>query len=73
LILAGAITVSSLSILAMQPNSIENVSSGEGSAIAIGLFSGVVYFILFFWQIFSARGLAKKYNNLARTLGTEPW
>jgi TM2 domain-containing membrane protein YozV len=73
LILAGAIMGSSLSILAMQSNSIENESSGEGSAIAIGLFSGVVYFILFIWQIFSARGLAKKYNSLARTLGTEPW
>jgi hypothetical protein len=72
-ILAGSITVSSLSILAMQSNSIENESSGEGAAIAIGLFSGTVYFILFIWQIFSAIALTKKYNSLARTLGTEPW
>jgi predicted RNA-binding Zn-ribbon protein involved in translation (DUF1610 family) len=72
-ILAGSVAVSSISILAMQSNSIGNESSGGGFAIAIGLFSGVVYFILFIWQIFSARGLAKKYNSLSRTLGKEPW
>lgn len=33
----------------------------------------VGYFVLFVWQIFNARNLAKKFNQTVRTTGKEPW
>ena len=35
---------------------------------------GIAYFVLWIWQIFNARKLAKKFNELVRTNGgKEPW
>jgi TM2 domain-containing membrane protein YozV len=39
----------------------------------IALIFSIGYLILFIWQIFSARNLAKKFNELVRTRGKEPW
>lgn len=40
---------------------------------AIALIFSMGYLILFVWQIFSARKLAKKFNELVRTTENEPW
>jgi hypothetical protein len=34
---------------------------------------GIAYFVLWIWQIFNARKLAKKFNESVRTTGIEPW
>jgi len=34
---------------------------------------GIAYFVLFIWQIFNARKLAKKFNEVVKTTGKEPW
>ena len=34
---------------------------------------GVAYFVLWIWQIFNARKLAKKFNESVRITGKEPW
>jgi len=39
----------------------------------IALIFSIGYLILFIWQIFSARKLAKEFNELVRTTGKEPW
>ena len=39
----------------------------------IALIFSIGYLILFIWQIYSARKLAKKFNELVRTTGKEPW
>jgi TM2 domain-containing membrane protein YozV len=49
-----------------------NNSAGMG-AIGIMLLSSVAYVVLFIWQIFSARKLAKKFNEVVKTTGKEPW
>jgi hypothetical protein len=34
---------------------------------------GIGHIVLFIWQIFDARKFAKKFNELVRTTGKEPW
>jgi hypothetical protein len=34
---------------------------------------GIAYLILFIWQIFNARKLARKFNDAVKTTGKEPW
>lgn len=41
--------------------------------LIIAVVFGIGYFVLFIWQIFSARKYAKKFNELARTSHREPW
>lgn len=50
----------------------ESASAGLG-AIAMMLVLSIVYIILFIWQIFNARKLAKKFNEVVKTTGKEPW
>jgi hypothetical protein len=49
--------------------------SGSGEIIIIVMFIlGIAYLVLWIWQIFNARKLAKKFNELVRTNdGKEPW
>lgn len=49
-----------------------NASAGIG-AIGIMLVLSVAYIVLFIWQIFNARKLAKKFNEGVKTTGKEPW
>jgi len=35
--------------------------------------ASLVYLIYFIWQIFDARKLAKKFNEIVRSTGKEPW
>ena len=42
-------------------------------AILIILVLGIAYFVLWIWQIFNARKLAKKFNESVRITGKEPW
>jgi hypothetical protein len=49
--------------------------AGSGGIIFIVMFIlGIAYLVLWIWQIFNARKLAKKFNELLRTNGgKEPW
>jgi hypothetical protein len=49
-----------------------NDSAGIG-AIGIVLLMSVAYIVLFIWQIFNARKLAKKFNEAVKMTGKEPW
>jgi TM2 domain-containing membrane protein YozV len=49
-------------------------SAVGGGAILMMFILGIVYFVLWIWQIFDARKLAKKFNESVRTTGgKEPW
>lgn len=68
-------TIFSVGFLASieQPNaSSDNASAGIG-VIAMMLVFSIAYIVLFIWQIFNARKLAKKFNELVRTTSKEPW
>ena len=49
--------------------------AGSGGIIFIVIFIlGIAYLVLWIWQIFNAKKLAKKFNELVRTNGgKEPW
>jgi TM2 domain-containing membrane protein YozV/predicted RNA-binding Zn-ribbon protein involved in translation (DUF1610 family) len=47
-------------------------SSSAGVAIIMFTF-GIVYLVLWIWQIFNARKMARKFNESVRTTGKEPW
>ena len=49
--------------------------AGSGGIIFIIMFIlGIAYLVLWIWQIFNAKKLAKKFNELVRTNGgKEPW
>ena len=49
--------------------------AGSGRIIFIIMFIlGIAYLVLSIWQIFNARKLARKFNELVRTNGgKEPW
>jgi hypothetical protein len=49
--------------------------AGIGKIIFIIMFIlGIAYLVLWIWQIFNAKKLAKKFNELVRTNGgKEPW
>jgi len=49
--------------------------AGSGRIIFIIMFIlGIAYLVLWIWQIFNAKKLAKKFNDLVRTNGgKEPW
>lgn len=51
---------------------VENASIGIWIPIISAVF-GIAYFVLFVWQIFNARNLAKKFNESVRKTGKEPW
>lgn len=61
--------VSMQSLLILDPN---ESSIGIG-VILLMILLGVAYFVLWIWQIFNARKLAKKFNESVRTTGIEPW
>ena len=42
-------------------------------AILIIFVLGIAYFVLWIWQIFNAKKLAKKFNESVRITGKEPW
>jgi hypothetical protein len=56
-----------------QTNDATPINSVGIGAIGIMLLSSVAYIVLFIWQIFSARKLAKKFNEVVKTTGKEPW
>jgi TM2 domain-containing membrane protein YozV len=41
--------------------------------ISLMIVFGVGYIVMFIWQIFDARKLARKFNEVVRTTGKEPW
>ena len=49
--------------------------AGSGGIIFIVMFIlGIAYLVFWIWQIFNARKLARKFNELVRTNGgKEPW
>ena len=68
LIIMGTVGIASLGI--------SNSDSAGSAAAGVGLLMfvlGIVYIVFFIWQIFNARNLAKKFNEIVRTTGKEPW
>jgi len=55
-----------------EATTVENASIGIWIPIISAVF-GIAYFVLFIWQIFNARKLAKKFNEVVKTTGKEPW
>ncbi len=61
--------------------SLQVLSLLAGNELPIGIESistifvlvGIAYFVLWIWQIFNARKRAKKFNQVVRTTGKEPW
>jgi len=43
------------------------------SLIILPFILGISYLVLWIWQIFNARELAKKFNESVRVTGKEPW
>jgi TM2 domain-containing membrane protein YozV/DNA-directed RNA polymerase subunit RPC12/RpoP len=41
--------------------------------IILSFILGIAYLVLWIWQIFNARKLAKKFNKSVRATGKEPW
>lgn len=39
----------------------------------VSVIFGIAYLVLFIWQIFNARKLAKKFNESVKATGKEPW
>ena len=68
-------TIFSVGFLASieQPNSAPEYASAGIGVIAMMLVFSIAYIVLFIWQIFNARKLAKKFNELVRTTSKEPW
>ena len=56
-----------------QPNSASEYASAGIGAIAMMLVFNIAYIVFFIWQIFNARKLAKKFNELVKSTGKEPW
>jgi TM2 domain-containing membrane protein YozV len=55
-----------------EATTLENASIGIWIPIMSAVF-GIAYLVLFVWQIFNARKLAKKFNESVKTTGKEPW
>ena len=55
-----------------EATTVENASIGIWIPIISAVF-GIAYFVLFIWQIFNAKKLAKKFNEVVKTTGKEPW
>jgi len=55
-----------------EATTVEKASIGIWIPI-ISVVFGIAYFVLFIWQIFNARKLAKKFNEVVKTTGKEPW
>jgi hypothetical protein len=43
------------------------------SLIILPFILGISYLVLWIWQIFNARELAKKFNESVQATGKEPW
>lgn len=51
------------------------LAGGAGliGALVLGILFIVGYIIIWFWQIFDAHNLAKRYNEIVAATGREPW
>ncbi|HEX7142090.1 MAG TPA: hypothetical protein VF222_06405 [Nitrososphaeraceae archaeon] len=68
-----AISLPVILLLGLVESSTED--AGSGRIIFIVMFIlGIAYLVFWIWQIFNARKLARKFNELVRTNGgKEPW
>lgn len=46
---------------------------GLAAGILVAISLSVVYIVIWIWQIFNARTLAKKFNEQVKLTGKEPW
>jgi hypothetical protein len=68
-----AISLPGILLLGLVESSTGDAGSGEMMLIIMFIL-GIAYLILWIWQIFNARKLAKKFNELVRINdGKEPW
>lgn len=68
------IMITSVGFLASfeQPSLSNDASVGIGALAGMLVFS-IAYIVLFIWQIFNARKLAKKFNEVVSQTQKEPW
>lgn len=68
------IMITSVGFLASfeQPSLSNDASVGIGALAGMLVFS-IAYLVLFIWQIFNARKLAKKFNEVVSQTQKEPW
>lgn len=55
------------------PETTGDISGAWFLVVFLMIIFGIGYIVLFIWQIFYARKFAKKFNELVRTAGKEPW
>ena len=55
------------------PETTGDISGAWFLVVFLMIIFGIGYIVLFIWQIFDARKFAKKFNELVRTAGKEPW
>ena len=69
------LTIVSVGFLAsLEQTNSESVNDSAGiGAIGFMLLLSIAYIVLFIWQIFNARKLAKKFNEVVKATGKEPW
>ena len=68
-----AISLPVMLLLGLVESSTEDAGSG-GIIFIVMFILGIAYLVLWIWQIFNARKLARKFNELVRTNGgKEPW
>ena len=68
-----AISLPGILLLGLVESSTGDAGSG-GIIFIIIILLGIAYLVLWIWQIFNAKKLAKKFNELVRTNGgKEPW
>ena len=68
------ISVPSMIFLPADESSTVGDEASAGIMFIMMFILGITYFVLWIWQIFNARKLAKKFNELVRTNGgKEPW
>ena len=74
-VLVIIIAISVPSILFVAPDDPSAGDAGSGVILMMFIFIlGIAYLVLWIWQIFNARKLAKKFNELVRTNGgKESW
>lgn len=77
MILSSIMAYTTLQLASMQSmyyyRSTTDISGLGIQAVLMIVILGIGYIVLFIWQIFDASKLAKKFNEIVRTTGKEPW
>ena len=78
ILISGIILVTLSAVSTYSVISFVQVTSADSTsrfldAVVVSAIFGIAYLVLFIWQIFNARKLAKKFNETVKRTGKEPW